>query len=356
MNMKRRLTIIAIAVVLIIGFSVIVGMMKKDGGNKGEATKTEAGAKNDGKKEPADGKVYKIGLAQIVEHPSLNTIRDAFLAQMKTLGYTDKNCKIYQDQANGEPSLLPTIMQKYESEKVDVIVPIATPTAVAAANFANKIPVVFSAVSDPIGAQLTTNLEHPDKNITGTSDVIQVEKILDLALKLFPETKKMGFLYNTSEANSVSNIEKAKKFCEEKGIAFQEANVANTSELPQATQALLSDCDIIFSPNDNTVASGIDAVSAACMKAKKPFFVGADSMVADNGFATIGINYEDLGKETANMVDKVLKGTPVSEIPVKEFKDNLNIYINEGVAEAIGFKIPDEIKKDPNFVGVPLKK
>ncbi|MDO5695965.1 MAG: ABC transporter substrate-binding protein [Eubacteriales bacterium] len=338
--MKKRITVIVIAVLLIVGFSVLIPMLK----DKKEASSNtpDAGQKH-----------YKVGLAQIVEHPSLNTIRDAFLKRMEELGYKEgENITVFKDQANGEPNILTTIMQKYDSEKVDLIVPIATPTAMAAAQYAEKVPVVFSAVSDPVSAELVSTPEKPDKNITGTSDVIQVAKILDLAKEMFPDMKKMGFIYNSSETNSVSNIAKAKEFCERNGIEYKEVNVANTSELSQAVTTLLADCDIIFSPNDNTVASGIDTVANACIEAKKPFFVGADSMVADRGFATIGINYEELGRQTAEMADKVLKGTPVADIPVMEFKENLSIYVNTGVASAIGFEIPDKIKNDSNFVAV----
>lgn len=336
MNIKKRIFIVAIAVILIVGSAALIQFLK---------TKKETGDNN---------KVYKIGLAQIVEHPSLNLIRDSFLKRLEDLGYKD-NIKILKDSANGEVNMLSTIMQKYKSENVDVIVPIATSTAVAAAQYADKIPIVFSAVSDPISANLTTSLEKPDKNITGTSDEIQVSMIVDLMKKTYPDIKKIGVIYNASESNSVSTVNKLKEHIKSCGIECKETTVSNTSELSQAASTLLSDCDGLFSPIDNTVASGIDAVANTAMNAKKPFFVAADSMVKDNGFATVGIDYEQVGIETANMVDKILRGEKVENIPIKIFKDGLNIYINEGVADKIGFNIPDDIKNSKNYKNFPLK-
>lgn len=308
------------------------------------------------RKKDVDNKTYKIGLAQIVEHPSLNIIRDSFLNRMKELGYNDGNLQIFKDSANGEVNALSTIMQKYKTENVDVIVPIATPTAVSAAQYADKIPVVFSAVSDPISANLVTNLDKPDKNITGTSDEIQAELIVDLAKKLYPDLKKIGLIYNMSENNSVITIKKFKEYAKSLGIECEEATIANTSELAQAADSLLSKCDALFSPIDNTVASGIDSVSNLAIEYKKPYFVAADSMVKDNGFATVGITYENVGIETANIVDKVLKGEKIENIPVKIFKDGLYTYINEGVAEKIGFKIPEDIRNSKTFKPIPLKR
>ena len=186
--------------------------------------------------------------------------------------------------------------------------------------------------------------------ITGTSDEIQVELILDKALEVNPNLKKLGVIYNKGEANSITNINKAKAYCDGKGIVMEEATVTNVNEIQSAVDVLSSKCDAIFAPNDNTVASAMNVVSSACTKAKVPLYVGADSMVQDGGFLSVGINYENLGRETADMVDKVLKGTPVSDIPVKVFKEDLNIYVNEKVLNELGITLPDSIKNDKAYV------
>lgn len=282
---------------------------------------TDAGAKG----EPQ----YTIGLAQLVDHSSLNTIRDAIIDEFDELGFEDgANIRIdYQNAAN-QISNLDTIMSSYASEGADAIIAIATPTAQAAQNYSSEIPVIFSAVSDPVGAGLVQTVEAPGGNITGTSDEVQVDQICDLILKLTPEAKTVGVLYNAGEANSVSNIKRFKEYAESKGLNVIEKTGTDLTTMQQAASVLCQDADVLFSPNDNTVASGMAALSQIALDAGVPYYVGADSMVQDGGFATCGINYEELGRETARMTLDILEGKNPAEIPVKVFKENLNIYIS----------------------------
>lgn len=291
-----------------------------------------------------EGKV-RIGVLQIVQHPSLNTIRDSFTARMEELGYVNgENCIIEYQDAQNEPTMANSIVQSFKGDKKDIIVAIATPTAQAAATASDTIPVVFSAVTDPVLAGLVDSLESTGKNITGTSDAIQVEQILDFGMKLTPGIRKLGYLYNAGEPNSVSCLEKVKAYCEANNIELVETAISTSSEVQQASQVLASKVDAIFSPNDNTVATAMNALADAAKKAGIPVYVGADSMVKDGGFATFGIDYDELGKETANMVDSILKGEKkASEIPVKVFDTDLYMYINTETAAAIGVTIPDDI-------------
>ncbi|MFR7592306.1 MAG: ABC transporter substrate-binding protein [Longibaculum sp.] len=292
----------------------------------------------------------KVAIIQLAEHTSLNTIKDAFDKQMEALGYKDgENVEYVFKNAQGDNNTAASIIQDFQGKNPDVVMAIATPVAQAAAKMSKQTPVVFAAVSDPIGAKLTSSLEKPDKNITGTSDEIQVELILEKALQVNPNLKKLGVLYNKGEANSVTNINKAKAFAKEKGIEIVEATVTGVNEVQSAIDVLTSKCDAVFAPNDNTVASAMNVVSKACVKAKVPFYVGADSMVQDGGFLSVGINYEELGKETANMVDQVLKGKDIKDIPVKVFKENLNIYVNENVYQQLGIQLPESIKNDKSL-------
>lgn len=294
----------------------------------------------------------KIGVIQIVEHPSLNTIRDSFTERMKELGYVDgENAEFDYKSANGEVSTANSIINGFVGDKKDIIVAIATPTALAAANVADEIPVVFSAVTDPVGAGLVDSLESTGKNITGTSDAIPVEKILDLALEITPDIKTLGYLYNTGEANSISCLEKVKTYCEEHNIELVEGGVMNTSEVNSAVTALAGKSDAIFTPIDNTIASAMTTVADTSKELKIPVYVGADSMVSDGGLATIGIQYDDLGKETANMAASILKGEKkASEIPVKVFNEDLSIFINQTTADEIGVTLPDNIKNGEETV------
>lgn len=304
---------------------------------------------NDKKEEST--KMPVVSVAQIVEHKSLNTIRDSFKAEMKELGYEDgKNIKLTYKDAGGQQNTLNSIMSTFAGNNSDVIVAIATPTAVSAANYSKDIPVVFSAVSDPVGAGLISDLNKPDKNITGTSDEIQVDQILDLALTINPNLKKLGFIYNSGEANSVSNLKKAKAFCKEKNIELIEGSGKNISEIRSAISVLTDKCDAIFAPNDNTVASSMAPLVEASIKNKVPVYTGADSMVSDGGFASVGIDYTNLGKDTAKMVDQILKGKDVKDLPVKVFKTDLNIYINEKTMKELGITLPTNIKNSKNLV------
>lgn len=288
-----------------------------------------------------------VSVAQIVSHRSLNTIRDSFKAELKTLGYRDgQNISLTFKDAGGQQNQLDSILSTFEGNQSDVIVTIATATTLAAAKYANRIPVVFSAVSDPIGSKLLNDLQKPNKNITGTSDEVQVDQILDLAKKVQPSLKKLGFLYNSSEANSIANLKKAKAYCKENNLELIEGSGANISELQSALEVLMGTCDGIFTPNDNTVASSMSAIVASSLKHKIPIYTGADSMVADGGFASVGIDYQELGKETAKMVDQLLKGKKVKDIPVKVFKDDLNIYINRKTMEALHIDLPSEVVND----------
>lgn len=307
------------------------------------------GSKDEGSNK--SGKTPVVSVAQIVEHKSLNTIRDSFTAEMEELGYKDgENIKLDYKDAGGQQNTLNSIMSTFAGNKSDVIVAIATPTAMAAAKYSKDIPVVFSAVSDPVGAGLMKDLNKPDNNITGTSDEIQVDQILDLALKVNPKLKKLGFIYNSSEANSVSNLEKAKAFCKEHNIELIEGSGANITDIQSAVSVLTEKCDAIFAPNDNTVASSMSVLVETANKKKVPVYTGADSMVSDGGFASVGIDYTDLGKETARMVDKILKGEKVADIPVKVFKENLNIYVNEKTMKELGVTLPKEIQDSKNLV------
>lgn len=324
MNMKKK-KILAILLACICAFSLCAC------GNGNDDSKSD--------------KKYTIGIVQIMEHASLNTIRDAIVKRLGELGYKDgENCKIDCQQANGEVSNVTSILQSFEGEGCDVIIAITTPCAQAAAPYSEKIPVVFSAVTDPVAADIVDSLENTGSNITGTSDAIDIEKILDFALTVTPDIKTLGYLYNSGEANSVACLEKVKAYCKDKDITILEKAVSNSSEVQLAAESLCADADAIFSPNDNTIAGAMGVVAQVANKAKIPVYVGADSMVKDGGLGTVGIEYTDLGIETANMADSILKGEKkASEIPVKVFNEDLSTYINKSTASEIGVTIPDSI-------------
>lgn len=295
-------------------------------------------------------KLTVVSVAQLVSHPSLNLIRDNFKKEMKKKGYVDgENIIINYADASGQVANLNSIINQFEDQQSDVIVAIATSTAQMAARVSKNIPVVFSAVSDPVGAQLVSDLDHPGGNITGTSDEVQVDQILELAKQLTPGMKTVGFLYNASETNSVSNLQKAKKYCEENGLTLIEGTGKDITELQTSASVLAQKVDVILSPNDNTVASSMQSLSKTATDAGVPYYVGADSMVEDGGLATVGIDYAQLGKETADMVIEILNGKKAGDIPVKIYKKDLFVYVNEKTLESLGISLPESVLENPKL-------
>lgn len=292
----------------------------------------------------------QIGVVQIMEHTSLDTIRESFLAEMESLGYGEDKVKFDIQNAQGEQTNLSSICKKFVGDNVDMIVAIATPTAQAAAASTSDIPIVFFAVTDPVEAKLVADPEHPDKNLTGTSDAIPVDEVMQLCQKLTPDVKKIGFMYTTSEINSQVTAEKAIQEAEKMGYETQLMTISEVSELQQAAQSLAQNVDAIYVPIDNTIAQAMKVLAQVGLDYKIPIYTGADSMVQDGGFATVGIEYDKLGQQTAKMAKSILEGTPVSEVPV-ETLDEFGTFINKSTAEAIGVEIPAEIADNATLMG-----
>lgn len=298
-----------------------------------------------------DKELPTIGIVQIVEHPSLDTIRMSILEQLAQEGFIDgETITVDYQNAQNEQANLKTICQKFSSNNYDLIIAIATPSAQAALGETSEIPIIFSAVTDPLAAELVESLEVPGGNITGTSDAVSAEMIMNLALEITPDIKTIGALYNTSEVNSVSVINDLKKFADANGLTVIEAPVMNSSEVQQSATFLAGKVDAVFTPIDNTVASTMPIITQTLIDAKIPFYVGADSMVNDGGLATYGINYAVLGVETAKIVAQVLNGADPGTIPVMTMKD-MDIYINKNTAEQIGVSFPKSVLDKATILG-----
>lgn len=342
--MKKVLTVLLAAVMSV---SLFAGCSNSGEGGQGSASTPGSDSPVANQEQ---GKQLKIGIVQYMDHPSLNTIRESLVAELATLGYKDKeNVAIDYKNSQGDQVNLNSICQKFVSDKKDLIIAIATPAAQTAASATSDIPVLFSAVTDPVAAKLVADLNKPGRNVSGTSDAIPVDKIFDLALKLTPNVKKIGLLYSTSEANSLSVISDAKKVAKEKNLEVVETGITNVGELQQAAQSLISKTDAIFTPIDNQVASAMSTLSKVGIDAKKPVYVGADSMVSDGGFATVGINYTELGKKTAEMAKEIFEGKTVADMPVQTLSD-FGTVINETTASKIGVTVPEDILSGAQIV------
>lgn len=290
-----------------------------------------------------DGDTYKIGIVQMMEHPSLNTIRESIIEGLAEEGFVDgENIEIIYQNGQNDMTTMQNIAQTFVGEEVDVIVAIATQAAQASLAETTDIPIVFAAITDPVGAGLVESLDAPGGNVTGTSDEISAADIMDLAQQITPGFKTIGALYNIGEDNSESVISDLKEYAAANGFEVVESTVTNTSEVQQAAQYLADKADVVFSPIDNTVASSMALAADVFNEAGIPFYVSADSMVADGGLATYGIDYTVLGKETAGMVAEILRGADPASMAVRKMSE-MSIYINTDTAEALGIEISQDI-------------
>lgn len=290
-------------------------------------------------------KEFTVGLIQFVEHPSLDEIRQAITQQLEAEGAA-QGMKVTVDYKNAQAdtTMINSISRQFVDDKVDLIIAIATPAAQGAATAAADagIPVVFSAVTDPVAAGLVENMKKPEGSITGTSDAIDIKQIFELANELTPGITSYGLIYNKGEANSVSVIEETKKYLDSVGISYEEKTVTSAAEVKQASRVLLENNDAIFAPIDNTVASAMAALADEAIAVKKPVYVAADSMVRDGGLATVGVNYTLLGQKTADMALRILGGDPVANNPV-EVLTEVSVVVNQETATAIGVDVSNHI-------------
>lgn len=300
-------------------------------------------------------KKVKIGITQIVEHPSLDDNRKGFIAALKDAGYEEgKNLELDVQIAQGDMSNNATIAQKFVSDKDDLILAISTPSAQAAIKSAQStnIPVVFSAISDPLGAKLVTNLEKPGGNVTGTADTVPDHYVSSVkAIKdFFPNAKKVGVIYNSGEQNAVQNLKDAEKAMKEIGLEPVEASATKSSEVQQAAESLVGRVDVLAYYKDNTVATALESVIKVADDNKLPFFAGDIDSVKRGALAAIGFEEYDLGYKSGEMAVDILKGKKPGEIPVA-FPDGMKLYLNEKAAKQVGLNVPDELKKNAVIVG-----
>ncbi|MGK0466956.1 ABC transporter substrate-binding protein [Clostridium sp.] len=290
-----------------------------------------------------DKKVIKIGITQIIEHPSLDLAREGFISALKSKGYEDgKNIKIDYQNAQGDMPTAQSIAQNFVSQKEDLIFAVATPTAQAAFNATKDIPILITAVTDPVNAGLAKYLENSGTNVTGTSDNVSIEKQFELLKKLVPSAKKVGILYNTSESNSEIQVENAKKISKNYGLEIITAGLTNVNEVQQSLNSIIGKIDVLYVPTDNVVVSAMPVIANACFKRNLPIIGSEKGAVSQGGLATMGINYTKLGFQTGLMAVDIIEGKKPSEIPITMLKD-MQLFINEDAAKKLNIKIPQDL-------------
>lgn len=337
--MKRKM--MAVVLTMAMAAIVISGCGSETNNTDGPTAELSAVSRSEESADESDT-VYKVGIVQYVDDASLNQIEKAIEAQLDAKGaelgvtfdYAD-----YTFNGQADQSILTQIAAELVADDVDVIIPIATPAAVVmqSATEENQIPVVFSAVSDPVGAGLVADSSAPGANITGTSDAIDTDAIFDLMLAANPDTAKVGLLYDKSQASSIASIEAAKAYCEAKGIEYVEKTGTTSAEVQAAADALVAEgVDAVFTPQDNTIMTAELAIFEKFTEAKIPHYTGADSFALNGAFCGYGVNYEDLGTRTADIVVEVLVNGADPAATSVQTLDRGIVTVNTETAEALG--------------------
>jgi putative ABC transport system substrate-binding protein len=293
--------------------------------------------------------VKTVAIVTMVDTPQLLEVRDGVLEGLKNHGYVDgKNLKIDFKSAQGNFGTAQQIVRQFVGDKPDVIVTITTPTSQAAVAATKDIPIVFSTVTDPLKAKLVTQVKHPGGNATGISDLVPTEAQLDIVKEIVPKLKTLGLVYDPSLPNAVSTVESIKAAAPKMGFTTVEAPAMGLNNVPSAGQSLVGKVDAIFVPNDTTVYAAFESLVKVCQDAKVPLFTAERRSVQRGAIATVGFNFKQIGVRTADMVDKVLKGTKPGDIDV-EFMDQvpgaLALYINKASAEKMGVTVPPDLLK-----------
>lgn len=292
----------------------------------------------------ADEQQYTIGISQFAEHGSLDNCREGFIEGLAQEGFVEgENLTILYDNAQTDAGTASTIADSYVSQGVDMICAIATPSAMAAYNacMENDIPVVYSAISDPIGAGLAAQDGTSVGNITGTSDALAVSEQLEMIREILPEATKIGIIYTTSEANSVSTIEEYKKYAPDYGFEIVESGVTATADVELAASELVSKVDCISNLTDNTVVSALQIVLDKANSAGIPVFGSEVEQVKAGCVASMGLEYYELGIQTGKMAAQILKGEKKASEMKFESITTPSLYINTAAAEKINLTLDE---------------
>jgi len=328
--MKRKVKAVSIALA---GMLLLAGCGSKESSGSSEKT--------------GSGKEFNVGITQFAPHPSLDAATEGFKKALK-----DKGLKVKFDEQNAQADMnnTQTIANNFVGDKVDLIFANATPSATAALNATKDIPIVFTSVTDPVGAGFVKSFDQPGKNITGTTDnhPDATKKTINFITEEV-KAKNVGVIFNSGEQNSEVQVKEVKKLVEEKGAKLVEASVSNTSEVKQAAESLVGRVNAIYIPTDNTVVTALDSVIAVANSKKIPLFVGELDSMKKGAVAASGFSYYDLGYQSGLMAAEILTGKKKpSEIPV-ELPKSLKLVINKKAAEAQGLTVKEEWSKLGEF-------
>lgn len=273
-----------------------------------------------------------------MEHVSLSAARKGFEEELKAEGYKEgKNLKLDYQNAQGDQSNLQTISEQLAKDN-DLILAIATPAAQALATATSEKPIVFTAVTDPLSADLVNSIKKPGGNLTGTSDQAPIGKQVKLLGEALPKAKKVGILYTTSERNSEVQVKKAESLLKKAGYEVVKKGISSTNDVQDAANSLMKETDAVFVPTDNTVASTMTMIGQLSVQNKVPVIGGSTDMVDAGGLLTYGTNYKELGKQVGKMAVKILKGADPAKLSV-EYPKTVSLHVNKEMASKLGIDV-----------------
>ncbi len=353
--MKKRLcTVLALMMAAV----VVAGCGKSGSDNQSQApadtsAETEAPAETEGAGEsengesaaPSSGDVLEIGVIQYMPHASLDEAYNGFVDGLAEAGYVDgENIHINFQNASGEVSNCQSICDLFRSSDTDLVLAIATPAAQSAVNVFQETdtPVLFTAVTDAVEAQLVSSNEAPDKNVTGTSDMPDIAAQIKVIKDVLPDAQKLGILYTSSEANSEIQAEEAKAAAEELGMEVVIQTSSSSNDIPQVMSSVVGAVDAVYIPSDNSFANAMATVNATAVENQLPVFCAVEAMIQEGGIATAAINYYELGKQTAAQAVRIFDGESISNIPVETQKE-FGLVVNKTFAESVGVTVPQEV-------------
>lgn len=331
-----KVGLVALLTVLVIAVAVAAGCG------------SDTGATSDASPSADTSKAYKIGITQIVTHPALDAAVAGFKEALAEKGFSNIT---YDDQnAQGDMATASSIAQKFAGEGLDLILGVATPTTQAVVKADQTTPIVFTAVTDPVGAGLVTDPEAPTGNVTGVSDMLPVQPHLDLIKTIVPDVKTVGVIYNAGESNSVYLVDAEKEAASKMGIEIVEGTASNSSEVQAAAQALVGRVDAISVLTDNTAVSALESILKVAEQNQIPVIAGDTDSAKRGAVAAYAFDYKDLGKQAGYQAAEILSGTPIKDIPV-EYAETLQLSVNEKAAAAMGVTIPSDLsaKADNQF-------
>lgn len=292
---------------------------------------------------PARAQDVTVAVTAIVEHPALDAARDGVKDALAAAGYKEgENLKFVYESAQGNPATAAQIARQFAGDAPDVIVPISTPSAQAVVSSIRDIPVVFTAVTDPLGAQLVKDMDKPGGNVTGLSDMSPIVDHVALIKEILPKVKSIGYLYNSGEANSVSLLAVLKEEADKAGLTVVESAATKSAEVQGAARALVGRADVIYVPTDNTIVSALEGAVAVAEESKLPLFTADTDSVSRGAIAALGFNYYDVGKQTGDVVVRILKGENPGDIPVK-VAAGTDLVVNKSAAEKMGVTLPESV-------------